>query len=71
MLFTNAGECVIGVTSEEQCIMINFDYQQTERRWGIRMVQDSARAMGDEIIDELNEDIWKKCRISFYIHTHS
>ena len=28
VVFTNAGECVIGVTSEEQCIMINFDYQQ-------------------------------------------
>ena len=24
IVFTNAGECVIGVTSEEQCIMINF-----------------------------------------------
>ena len=24
VIFTNAGECVIGVTTEQQCIMINF-----------------------------------------------
>ena len=33
VIFTNAGECVIGVTAEQQCIMINFDYEKSQRRW--------------------------------------
>lgn len=55
IVFTNTGECVIGVTAEEQCIMINFNYQQLKGDGGIRMVQDAARDMGNELIDELNE----------------
>ena len=54
VVFTNAGECVIGVTTEQQCIMINFNYEELRGDGGIRMVQESARVMGDEIIDDLN-----------------
>ena len=46
VIFTNAGECVIGVTAEQQCIMINFDYENLKGDGGIRMVQESAREMG-------------------------
>jgi hypothetical protein len=70
IVFTNAGECVIGVTSNEQCIMINFDYQQLKGDGGIRMVQDSAREMGNEIIDELNETFGVDGEFhSTFIHT--
>ena len=70
IVFTNAGECVIGVTSNEQCIMINFDYQQLKGDGGIRMVQDSAREMGNEIIDELNETFGVNGEFhSTFIHT--
>ena len=70
VVFTNAGECVIGVTSEEQCIMINFDYQQLKGDGGIRMVQDSAREMGNQIIDELNEVLDVESEFhSTFIHT--
>jgi len=70
VVFTNAGECVIGVTSEEQCIMINFDYQQLKGDGGIRMVQDSAREMGNEIIDQLNEELGVDSKFhSTFIHT--
>ena len=70
VVFTNAGECVIGVTSEEQCIMINFDYQQLKGDAGIRMVQDSARAMGNELIDQLNEELGVDSEFhSTFIHT--
>ena len=70
IVFTNAGECVIGVTSDEQCIMINFNYQQLKGDGGIRMVQDSARAMGNEIIDELNETLGVDAKFhSTFIHT--
>ena len=70
VVFTNSGECVIGVTSEEQCIMINFDYQQLKGDGGIRMVQDSAREMGNEIIGDLNKilDVDGKFHSTF-IHT--
>ena len=70
VVFTNAGECVIGVTSEEQCIMINFDYQQLKGDGGIRMVQDSAREMGNEIIDQLNKELGVDGKFhSTFIHT--
>jgi len=70
IVFTNAGECVIGVTSEEQCIMINFDYLQLKGDGGIRMVQDSAREMGNEIIDDLNEALGVEGKFhSTFIHT--
>ena len=70
VVFTNAGECVIGVTSEEQCIMINFDYQQLKGDGGIRMVQESAREMGNEIIDDLNETLGVESEFhSTFIHT--
>ena len=69
IIFTNAGECVIGVTSEEQCIMINFDYQELRGDGGIRMVQDSAREMGNQIIDEINEMMGMKGKFhSTFIH---
>tara|TARA_B110001454_G_scaffold87154_1_gene83614 strand:+ start:2234 stop:3457 length:1224 start_codon:yes stop_codon:yes gene_type:complete len=70
VIFTNAGECVIGVTTEEQCIMINFNYQQLKGDGGIIMVQDSAREMGDEIINELNDALGMKGEFhSTFIHT--
>jgi hypothetical protein len=70
VIFTNADECVIGVTTEEQCIMINFNYQQLKGDGGIIMVQDSAREMGDEIINELNDALGMKGEFhSTFIHT--
>ena len=70
IVFTNAGECVIGVTTEQQCIMINFNYEELKGDGGIRMVQESARNMGDEIIDDLN-DMFRTDAIfhSTFIHT--
>ena len=70
VVFTNAGECVIGVTAEEQCIMVNFDYLELKGDAGIRQVQDSARAMGNEMIDDLNETFNTKTKFhSTFIHT--
>ena len=55
VVFTNAGECVIGVTTEQQCIMINFNYEQLRGDGGIRIVQESAREMAELLIDDLND----------------
>ena len=47
VIFTNAGECVIGVTTEQQCIMINFRYEELKGRWrnqnGSRISQSNGR----------------------------
>ena len=70
VVFTNAGECVIVVTSEQQCIMINFDYEKLKGDGGIRMVQESAREMGGLLIDDLNQVFRTDAEFhSVYIHT--
>ena len=70
VIFTNAGECVIGVTAEQQCIMINFDYENLKGDGGIRMVQESAREMGGLLIDDLNQVFRTNAEFhSVYIHT--
>ena len=70
VIFTNAGECVIGVTAEQQCIMINFDYENLKGDGGIRMVQESAREMGGLLIDDLNQVFRTDAEFhSVYIHT--
>jgi len=70
IVFTNVGECVIGVTAEQQCIMINFGYEDLKGDGGIRMVQDSAREMGDLIIDDLNQTFRTDAKFhSTFIHT--
>lgn len=70
VVFTNAGECVIGVTSEQQCIMINFDYEKLKGDGGIRQVQDSAREKGSKLIDELNQVFRTDAEFhSTFIHT--
>ena len=70
VIFTNSGECVIGVTAEQQCIMINFDYENLKGDGGIRMVQESAREMGGLLIDDLNQVFRTDAEFhSVYIHT--
>ncbi|MDC0199709.1 hypothetical protein OAJ83_02525 [Candidatus Nitrosopelagicus sp.] len=70
VVFTNAGECVIGVTAEEQCLMINFDYQQLKGDGGIRMVQESAKEMSNEVVKKLNELLGMDLEFhSTFIHT--
>ena len=70
VVFTNAGECIIGVTAEEQCLMINFDYQQLKGDGGIRMVQESAKEMSNQVVKELNELLGMNLKFhSTFIHT--
>ena len=61
---------MIGITSQQQCIMINFDYLELKGDGGIRMVQDSAREMGNELINDLNELFRTDAEFhSTFIHT--
>jgi hypothetical protein len=69
VIFTNAGECVIGVTAEQQCIMINFRYEELRGDGGIRIVQESAKEMATVLIDNLNEDFRVEAKFhSVFIH---
>ena len=69
VVFTNAGECIIGVTAEQQCIMINFNYEELRGDGGIRMVQESAKEMANKLINNLNEDFRVETEFhSVFIH---
>ena len=70
VVFTNAGECVIGVTAEQQCIMISFNYEELRGDGGIRKVQESARGMAELLIDDLNNVFRTDAEFhSIFIHT--
>ena len=69
VVFTNAGECIMGVTTEQQCIMINFNYEELRGDGGIRMVQESAKEMANLLIDNLNEEFGVETEFhSVFIH---
>jgi len=55
VVFSNMGECVMGVPADKQCIMINFDLQQLKGEGGITTVQNNGKMIGDQFIYELNQ----------------
>jgi hypothetical protein len=70
IVFTNVGQCVIGVTEDEQCVLVNFDYQQLKGDGGIRQVQDSAKEMSKELVDGINKTFGFNAKFhSTFIHT--
>ena len=70
VVFTNSGECVMGVTVDEQCLMINFDYQKLKGDQGIKMIQTSSRNMSMELAKELSEELGIEVKFhSSFIHT--
>ncbi len=70
IVLTNHGNCVIGVTEEEQCLMVNFGYQELKGDGGIRTVQDSAKEMSAEIVEEMNHTLGMDFKFhSTFIHT--
>jgi len=52
IIFTNEENCILGVTTES-CIMINISREGIEG--GIIPIQDTAKEIGDSLIDDLNE----------------
>lgn len=55
VLFTNTGQCIIGVTDIEQCVMINFDYFGLKGDEGIKNIQTTGKQIGDELITDINQ----------------
>lgn len=51
IVLTNEEQCVLGVQNQA-CIMINVSRDRTEK--GIIEIQDSARAIGNSVIDDIN-----------------
>ena len=69
IVFSNMGECVMGVPADMQCIMINFDLQRLKGEGGITTVQNNGKMIGDQFISELNQlfDVDTKLH-SIFIH---
>ena len=55
VMFTNAGECIMGVSQLEQCILIVFDLPLIMGDEGINAVHANSKAIASELIDDLNE----------------
>ena len=81
IVFTNHGECVLGVF-DESCIMINFTLEklkielaeeiekEKEAGVGIRAIQNGSKKLGDELIDDINNELGMNTSYnSVFIHT--
>ena len=81
IVFTNYGECVLGVF-DESCIMINFSLddlkivlaeeieKEKEAGVGIRAIQNGSKELGDAIIDDINNELSMNTEYnSVFIHT--
>jgi hypothetical protein len=67
VLITNEEQCVLGVV-DESCIMINISREGIEG--GIFAIQDTAREVGDSLIEEINEVFDTDAKFhSVFIHT--
>lgn len=53
--FTNMGECVMGVSLDEQCIIVNFDLNLLKKDGGINTIQTDGKKIADELIADLNK----------------
>jgi len=81
VVFTNHGECVLGVF-DESCIMINFTLddlkivlaeeieKEKEAGVGIRAIQNGSKELGDALIDDINNELGTIAEYnSVFIHT--
>ena len=81
IVFTNHGECVLGVF-DESCIMINFALEdlkivlaeeiekEKEAGVGIRAIQNGSKELGDALIDDINNELGMNTEYnSVFIHT--
>ena len=81
IVFTNHGECVLGVF-DESCIMINFALEdlkivlaeeiekEKEAGVGIRAIQNGSKKLGDELINDINNELGMNTAYnSVFIHT--
>ena len=81
IVFTNHGECVLGVF-DSSCIMINFALEELkivlaeeiekekEAGVGIRAIQNGSKKLGDELIGDINNELGMNAIYnSVFIHT--
>lgn len=66
VVLTNEEQCVLGVQNQA-CIMINVSRDKSEK--GIIAIQDSARAIGDSVVDDINKIFDTKAKAhSVFVH---
>ena len=50
----NKGECVLGVKSNEQCILISMDYEMLKSGGGVNALQTNGKEIADGLISDVN-----------------
>ena len=69
VVLTNENNCVLGVT-DQSCILINIERNPEDK--GINAIQDSSRALGESLIDEINQVFDTNAEFfQVYIHTNA
>ena len=69
VVITNENNCVLGVT-DQSCILINIERNPEDK--GINAIQDSSRALGESLIDEINQVFDTNAEFfQVYIHTNA
>ena len=53
VLFTNMNQCVMGVSSDEQCIMIGFNRDLLKGDLGINAIHENGKRISDELITDI------------------
>jgi len=67
VIVTNQPQCVLGVTADDACVMINFSGQNITG--GITGIQDIGRVIGDSLITDIEDALSIKVDFhSVYVH---
>jgi len=67
VILTNEEQCILGV-QDDACILVNISRDESEK--GINAIQDSAKEIGNSIIDDVNAVLDTNAKFhSVYIHT--
>jgi len=69
VLFTNMNQCVMGVSSDEQCIMIGFNRDLLKGDLGINAIHENGKRISDELITDINNAFGMNAEFhSMYLH---
>jgi hypothetical protein len=69
LLFTNMEECVMGVSLDEQCIMIGLNLDLLKGDLGITAIHENGKMISDELITDINNAFGTNAEFhSIYLH---
>ena len=69
IFFTNMDQCVMGVSSDDQCIMIGFNLDMLKGDLGINAIHENGKKISDELISDINNAFGMNAKFhSIYLH---